>query len=153
MRLTRQSVRPPTPSVARFYVSLTTAMTIIKDDSPPPAYSAIPSIDSAATDRSPERPSSSQAPSAPLPFPVYGTSFPSELPEHTQHQAYGPTPLPQQLQQGTLLPYYDPRSPYAMEQAVSRARWRFVGAFLWAIGIYAACGFITGGIIIDVRRR
>ena len=40
-----------------------------------------------------------------------------------------------------------------MEQAVSRARWRFVGAFLWAIGIYAACGLITGGIVIDVRRR
>ncbi|KAL5530084.1 hypothetical protein ACEPAF_6341 [Sanghuangporus sanghuang] len=88
-------------------------MTIIKNDSPPPAYSAIPSIDS--TDRSAERPSasSSQAPPSTLPFPVYGTSFPSELPDHPQHQAYGPTPLPQQLQQGALLPYHDPRSPHS----------------------------------------
>ncbi|KAL5507916.1 hypothetical protein ACEPAH_5534 [Sanghuangporus vaninii] len=123
-------------------------MTIIKNDSPPPAYSAIPSIDS--TDSSAERPSasSSQAPSSTLPFPVYGTSFPSELPEHPQHQVYGPTPLPQQLQQGALLPYYDPRSPYAMEQAVSRARWRFIGALLWAIGIYAAFGLLS--LAVDV---
>ena len=62
---------------------------------------------------------------------------------------YGPTPI---AQTQTVLPYYDPRSPYMREQAIIRARWRFMEALAWALGIWVAVGIVTGGIVIDVRR-
>lgn len=126
----------------------TTKMAAGKDDAPPPPYSALPSIDS--TDASVERQSGSTDP--PLNEATIagaGGVFPQQ---QQPHRAYGPTPIPQQLQQGVLLPYYDPRSPYAMQQAVSRARWRFAGALVWALGIWVAFGILTGGIVIDIRR-
>ena len=51
------------------------------------------------------------------------------------HLRFGPTPLVQSEPTLGVLPYYDPQSPYALEAAVSRARWRFFGAVAWAIGI------------------
>ncbi|KAH9948742.1 hypothetical protein B0H21DRAFT_820677 [Amylocystis lapponica] len=57
------------------------------------------------------------------------------------HSGYGPTPIAQQVQ---LLPYYDPRSSYALAEAEARTRWRFVGAVLWALLIILLGGFITG---------
>ncbi|KAH8118665.1 hypothetical protein DFH11DRAFT_692710 [Phellopilus nigrolimitatus] len=120
-------------------------MTIVKPDSPPPAYSAIPSIASPALSANQSASSSYSQPSL-VPAP---SGPPFAIHQHNPH-TYGPTPILQQ--QAALLPYYDPRSPYSIEQAVSRARWRFVGAILWAIGIWIAFGLVTGGIVIDIRR-
>ncbi|KIM75015.1 hypothetical protein PILCRDRAFT_690165 [Piloderma croceum F 1598] len=66
---------------------------------------------------------------APLPSP----------PSHS-HTLFGPTPISQQ--QGLLIPYYDQHSPYAIEQAASRARWRFFGGILWAVGIFGIVSVI-----------
>ncbi|EJD01539.1 uncharacterized protein FOMMEDRAFT_158692 [Fomitiporia mediterranea MF3/22] len=132
--------------------SITRKMITGKSDSPPPAYSAIPSIDS--TEPSAEQQSASTShlhlatTSCANEAAILNATFPQQHP----HRAYGPTPIPQQLERGVLLPYYDPQSPYAMQQAVSRARWRFFGAFLWALGIWVAFGLVTGGIVIDIRR-
>ncbi|GBE80116.1 hypothetical protein BKA93DRAFT_770946 [Sparassis latifolia] len=57
------------------------------------------------------------------------------------HAGYGPTPIAQYTH---LLPYYDLRSPYALAEAGSRARWRFVGAMVWAVAILLLAGFVTG---------
>ncbi|KAG1752520.1 uncharacterized protein EDB91DRAFT_521681 [Suillus paluster] len=48
---------------------------------------------------------------------------------------FGPTPLLNSDPTLGLLPYYDLRSPYAIAEATSRARWRFICASLWAVGI------------------
>ncbi|THH11932.1 hypothetical protein EW145_g339 [Phellinidium pouzarii] len=116
-------------------------MVTTKPDSPPPAYSTIPSIPS-PVQQSESSPHSLSG-SASIPY-VTGPFH------HQQGTTYGPTPILQQ--QGCLLPYYDPRSPYSMEQAASRARWRFIGALAWAVGIWIAFGIVTGGIVIDIRR-
>ena len=68
---------------------------------------------------------------------------------HSHPHVYGPTPLPQTV--GSVLPYYDPRSPYSLEQAGRRARWRFFGALIWALGIWTAIGLVTGSIIVERR--
>ena len=57
------------------------------------------------------------------------------------HAGYGPTPIAQQAQ---LLPYYDPRSPYAVTAANQRARWRFIEAAVWAVVILSVVSFVTG---------
>jgi hypothetical protein len=60
---------------------------------------------------------------------------------------FGPTPLLQSEPTLGLLPYYDPRSPYAIAEATTRARWRFICASLWAVGIIAlllAVGAVKG---------
>ncbi|TFK55365.1 hypothetical protein OE88DRAFT_1651634 [Heliocybe sulcata] len=91
--------------------------------SPPPPYT-------------PELPTtSSSAPSQPQPQPH------SQPPAHS-HPAFGPTPLAQQ--QGTLLPYYDPRSMHSVQQAGVRARKRFIGAILWAFVVMFVAGMVTG---------
>ncbi|KAI5119599.1 hypothetical protein M0805_005769 [Coniferiporia weirii] len=113
-------------------------MTTAKPDSPPPAYSSIPTIPSPIQQTA----STSHSHPHPHPHPQPGPA--------AAHHVYGPTPIMQQ--QGILLPYYDPRSPYSIEQAVSRARWRFIGAISWAVGIWIAFGLVTGGIVIDIRR-
>ncbi|KLO19920.1 hypothetical protein SCHPADRAFT_898489 [Schizopora paradoxa] len=123
-------------------------MAILKDDqleAPPPPYAAIPSIstESSSTESTGNRGESSSEPYA---FP---NSSLMPVPQH--HPAYGPTPITSQ-EQSLVLPYYDPRSPYAMQQALARARWRFFSALLCAIGIWAAVGIVTGSIVVDVRR-
>jgi len=72
--------------------------------------------------------------------PVGGPNTPIASPFPTR-TVYGPTPIQQQTQ---LLPYYDPRSPYAMAEANSRARWRFITAFLWAVALVGLMSFLTG---------
>ena len=63
-------------------------------------------------------------------------------PAFPTHAGYGPTNI---IQQAThVLPYYDPRSPYAIAEANSRARWRFVGAVCWAVLILALMSLVTG---------
>ncbi|KAI0650844.1 hypothetical protein C8Q79DRAFT_945346 [Trametes meyenii] len=95
---------------------------------PPPAYSEHPQM-------YPQRTSANQSASTspytpvgqPLPFPA--------------HAGYGPTPIAQQTQ---LLPYYDPRSQYAVEEATTRATWRFIEAVLWALlTLGLAMGFMS----------
>ncbi|KAI0737679.1 hypothetical protein C8Q80DRAFT_1114745 [Daedaleopsis nitida] len=101
-----------------------------KPPSPPPAYSEhpAPTPHNLAAGQSPV-PGSSQSPtSPPLPFPAHAAY-------------YGPTPIAQQTQ---LLPYYDPRSPYAISEASHRARWRFITAALWAIVIMTIVSFVAG---------
>ena len=67
---------------------------------------------------------------------LYSTSSPGS---HTT-PLFGPTPISQQ--QGMLLPYYDPRSPYSIEQADARTKWRFLGALFWAIIILSALALV-----------
>jgi hypothetical protein len=59
----------------------------------------------------------------------------------------GPTPIT--AQGAHLLPFHDPRSPYALQQAVSRARWRFFGAFMIAWAISLLFGGITGAAVAN----
>lgn len=72
-------------------------------------------------------------------------SSPPLLPNATLYSTsttplFGPTPISQQ--QGMLLPYYDPRSPYSIEQADARTKWRFLGALFWAIIILSALALV-----------
>ncbi|KAF8414410.1 hypothetical protein L210DRAFT_3385297 [Boletus edulis BED1] len=66
-------------------------------------------------------------------------------PQFAPPSSFGPTPLvPSQPTLG-LLPYYDPHSAYFIEAATSRARRRFIGAALWAIGLIV-CLFVLGAL-------
>lgn len=119
-------------------------MAVVKTDqdkppTPPPAYTNIPSISTV-----PSQQSNTTTDSATYPFPTPQPYTPNAQP----HAAYGPTPI---VQQDGVLPYYDPRSPYSTEQAISRARWRFFWAMVWAFGIWFALGLVTGGVIIDIE--
>ncbi|KZT29426.1 hypothetical protein NEOLEDRAFT_1145164 [Neolentinus lepideus HHB14362 ss-1] len=87
--------------------------------------------------------------SPPPPYTVEPTALPPASSSQTQ-AAFGPTPLAQQ--QETLLPYYDPRSPYSVEQAEVRARKRFVGAVVWAFALMFVAGMVTGAGV-GARRR
>ncbi|KAI0774737.1 hypothetical protein BD413DRAFT_670087 [Trametes elegans] len=88
---------------------------------PPPAYSEHPQANEQSASPHQSTSTSPYTPvGPPLPFPV--------------HAGYGPTPIAQQTE---LLPYYDPWSPYAVAEATSRARWRFIEAVLWAVSILA----------------
>ncbi|KAI0371513.1 hypothetical protein BV20DRAFT_965265 [Pilatotrama ljubarskyi] len=99
-----------------------------KPITPPPAYSEHP--EPHQHHLSPQQ-SASTSPYTPI-----GPQLP--LPGHS---GYGPTPIAQQTQ---LLPYYDPRSPHAQEEAARRARWRFIEAVLWAVFILGLVSFFTG---------
>ncbi|KIP10412.1 hypothetical protein PHLGIDRAFT_18331 [Phlebiopsis gigantea 11061_1 CR5-6] len=99
-----------------------------KPSSPPPAY----------TEVDPTQHASSSAPT-----PQSPTVF-------TTHGGYGPTSI--MTQQQTILPYYDPRSPHAAAEAALRARWRFIGAFCWAVLILAFTSFLLG-IEVDIQRE
>ncbi|RPD67380.1 hypothetical protein L226DRAFT_529731 [Lentinus tigrinus ALCF2SS1-7] len=105
---------------------------------PPPAYSE-------HLEPHEQHPSTNQGASTSSSSPLSpGLSFP------THAAYYGPTPLPQQTQ---LLPYYDPRSPYAVAEANHRARWRFITAALWAVAILTFVSFITGWEVEAMRAR
>lgn len=132
----------------QYTTCLLTVMAIVKDselESPPPPYAAIPSIstEASSTDSTRNRGESSSDP--------YAFPNPAFIPVPQHHPAYGPTPITSQ-EQRLVLPYYDPRSPHAMQQARSRARWRFFSALLCAFGIWVAVGIVTGSIVVDVRR-
>lgn len=89
--------------------------------------------------------------SPPPPYTLEDTAEPPAASSHSHaHPAFGPTPLAQQPE--TLLPYYDPRSPYSVEQAGVRARKRFIGALFWAIVLILVAGMITG-TGVSARRR
>ncbi|KAI0920768.1 hypothetical protein AcW1_005054 [Taiwanofungus camphoratus] len=98
-----------------------------KPSSPPPAYTELPDSANRLQSSSVHTPTDSSN-------LVPSTSFPT-------HAGYGPTPIAQQTQ---LLPYYDPRSPHSIAEAGARARWRFVAAILWALGILAFASFVMG---------
>lgn len=99
-----------------------------KPPTPPPAYSEHPAPQQHLSPNQSTSASPNTSVGPPLPFPA--------------HAGYGPTPI--LAQQTQLLPYYDPRSPYAMAEASSRARWRFIEAVLWAVIILSAVSFVTG---------
>ncbi|KAL4081528.1 hypothetical protein V8B97DRAFT_2001685 [Scleroderma yunnanense] len=82
------------------------------------------------------------------PPPAYSEAMPGHYPyrvptlfnaqiggQYASHPRFGPTPLAQSEPTLGVLPYYDPQSPHSLETAVSRARWRFVSAALWAVGV------------------
>src|ERR1700733_12991268 len=106
-----------------------------KAPTPPPAYSegdsqfAVTAVPQSGPTAMPSY--ADQPFFAPLPSP----------PSHS-HTLFGPTPISQQ--QGLLIPYYDQHSPYAIEQAASRARWRFFGGILWAVSIFGIASVIGG---------
>lgn len=54
---------------------------------------------------------------------------------------FGPTPA-----QNLQLPYayYDPHSLHSVQQADSRARWRFIRAMVWAVGLWCLLGMLIG---------
>jgi hypothetical protein len=138
-------------------------MTIISTDdtkvppSSPPTYAEVaasmPRPTQSATQASePANPSHA----AELPPHVYHQPLPQPMPAPPPQRAYGPTPLlaaPQQSQTTTALPYYDPRSPWAMQAAAARARRRFFGALFWGCVIWLAVGSLVGGAVDDARRR
>lgn len=66
-------------------------------------------------------------------------------PQFAPPSSFGPTPLMQSQPTLGLLPYYDPNSPYSIEAATLRARWRFIGAAFWVIGLIA-CLFLLGAL-------
>ncbi|KAF5321995.1 hypothetical protein D9619_000560 [Psilocybe cf. subviscida] len=129
------------------------APTMIKPSSPPhsppPAYASLPPLADpyAPPPSQPGRPgsaastSSSQTIHAPLPpqlpptFPSTNglyTPIPSQPPTATHQHAFGPTPLPLALPHGGLpYAYYEP-----VGAADTRARRRFLRAFLLGFGIY-----------------
>lgn len=102
-----------------------------KPSSPPPAYTEIDQGQSSEVSRMDNN----------GPFP--SASFP-------EHSGYGPTNIIQQ--QANLLPYYDPRSPYALAEASSRARWRFILAFCWAVLIIATLSILMGAEL-DIQKN
>ncbi|KAI0722480.1 hypothetical protein C8Q76DRAFT_718979 [Earliella scabrosa] len=100
-----------------------------KPITPPPAYSEYAEPQNQHLSTAQAAPGSSQSPVAsPLAFPTHAAY-------------YGPTPIAQQAQ---LLPYYDPRSPYAIAEATHRARWRFITAAVWAVAILSLVSFAMG---------
>ncbi|KAH7930637.1 hypothetical protein BV22DRAFT_44159 [Leucogyrophana mollusca] len=128
-----------------------------KPDTPPPAYSIhIPDPDAGSGPSSESTPPQSAHSNSPPP------PFESRLnrPQHPQLPsfgafapplAFGPTPLGQAEPTLGLLPYYDPRSPYAIAAAASRARWRFVGAAVWALGLLVVLLMVAAWSSVRVR--
>ncbi|KAI0711052.1 hypothetical protein C8T65DRAFT_648007 [Cerioporus squamosus] len=107
-----------------------------KPTTPPPAYSEHPEAHQQHLSANQAAPSTStSSPVSPLAFPA-----------HTPY--YGPTPIAQQAQ---LLPYYDPRSPYAVAEANHRARWRFISAAIWAVAILTFVSFMMGLEVEAIR--
>lgn len=114
---------------------------------PPPPY------DSAAAGLGGPMADSDQPYFAPLSSPPHppNSLYPATPAAGPTHPLFGPTPISQQ--QGLLIPYYDPRSPYAIEQAGSRTRWRFIGALFWSVGILAVIVVLTGAQVWTGGRR
>lgn len=102
-----------------------------KSHSPPPAYTDVNSDPSS---------SSRTNVNAPLPY-ILPTTGP-----HTHNARFGPTPISTtQL----VLPYayYGPR-----DTADTRARWRFAGALLLAVGVWSLLGCLVGVELWEERR-
>ncbi|KAI0758104.1 hypothetical protein C8Q74DRAFT_300327 [Fomes fomentarius] len=108
-----------------------------KSPTPPPAYSEYPEHQQQHHSRGQVAGSSQSPVPSPLAFPTHAAY-------------YGPTPIAQQTQ---LLPYYDPRSPYAIAEASHRARWRFITAAIWAMAIIAVVSFVMGWEVQVVMAR
>ncbi|KIJ20399.1 hypothetical protein PAXINDRAFT_166459 [Paxillus involutus ATCC 200175] len=111
-------------------------------DTPPPAYSIrVPNLQQGP-------PSSQHSPASTMPgyFPNRAQSLfsSSSGPHFAPPPHFGPTPLMQSQPTLGLLPYYDPRSPYAIEAATSRARWRFIRASLWAVCLIGCLLLVAG---------
>ena len=121
----------------------------------PPTYAAVVA--------SMPRPAQSNAqPIVPANSPAHTYEAPSQgmpasplSPPPPSQRAYGPTPLPvaQSETTATALPYYDPRSPWAMQAAIGRAQRRFFGALFWGCVIWLAVGSLVGSAVDDVRQR
>ncbi len=99
---------------------------------PPPPYTSSSTYD--------QRPQQLTSASTASPFPSVFTPPVVENTHHTPSTYHvGPTP-PQQLH----LPYayYDPHSDYSVSLADARARTRFIGAVLYALGIWLLVGVL-----------
>ncbi|KAG1755418.1 hypothetical protein EDB19DRAFT_1661192 [Suillus lakei] len=107
----------------------------VNPEVPPPAYSAPPH--NLGPSGPLQRPSSPHE-RIPGAYPQRGSSFfgANATPSFIPPPNFGPTPLLHSDPTLGLLPYYDLRSPYAIAEATSRARWRFICASLWAVGIF-----------------
>ncbi|KAF8559164.1 hypothetical protein OG21DRAFT_1481014 [Imleria badia] len=111
-------------------------------DTPPPEYSVhVPN------QQSPPSSQHSLVNAIPGHYPYREQSlFSSSIgPQFAPPPSFGPTPLMQSQPTLGLLPYYDPHSPYSIEAATSRARWRFIGAAFWAIGLIV-CLLLLGAL-------
>ncbi|KAI0686494.1 hypothetical protein BC835DRAFT_1235351, partial [Cytidiella melzeri] len=103
-----------------------------KPPSPPPAYAEL------------DHPGQSTSSSQP--------HITSQPPAHRHPDGYyGPTPLMAQPQTH-ILPYYDPRSQHSVAESTTRARWRFIGALLWALLILSVVSTVCG-MEADIQRR
>lgn len=100
-----------------------------KPSSPPPAY----------TELDPSNP-----------FSEPSSSSSSTPPPHSQPHFSGPTPQTQLLP--THVPYYDPQSTYSVAEAAGRARWRFLVALMWAVGILLVVSVVMGMEVLIVER-
>ena len=119
----------------------------------PPTYAEVTATRPQQAQRGSQSPVTSPYP-VQLPLPQPASQHRHEtMPGPPPLRAYGPTPLAaSQSAMMPVLPYYDPRSPWAMEVATSRARRRFFGALLWGFVIWLAIGSLVGGVVGDARR-
>lgn len=80
------------------------------------------------------------------PPPAYSSLSTSanEAPLGTHRIQFGPTPISERQ---AILPYYDAQSPHSASIAASRAKWRFIEAFIWALVILWLLGLIGIGNI------
>ncbi|KAG2369731.1 hypothetical protein BDR07DRAFT_1388199 [Suillus spraguei] len=123
---------------------------VLKPEVLPPAYSVHPH-NSGPSGQGPVQQPSSPHERIPGAYPHRASSFfgTNSTPSFIPPPHFGPTPLLQSDPTLGLLPYYDPRSPYAIAEATSRARWRFICASLWAIGI--VMWVVAGGAFKGLR--
>ncbi|KAG8218519.1 hypothetical protein J3R82DRAFT_4157 [Butyriboletus roseoflavus] len=111
-------------------------------DTPPPEYSVhVPNQQGSPSSQH------SLANTIPGHYPSREQSLfsPNFGPQFAPPSSFGPTPLMQSQPTLGLLPYYDPHSTYSIEAATLRARWRFIGAAFWVIGLIA-CLFLLGAL-------
>ncbi|KDQ21117.1 hypothetical protein BOTBODRAFT_27115 [Botryobasidium botryosum FD-172 SS1] len=122
----------------------TSSRTPSPDGPPPPYHLSPPSAGSPSREYSPARGNGAHNPYGPTPLPSFHYPNPDtvSLPQ---------TPL-FVTQHGLPLPYYDPTSPHSVRLARQRARWRFWGALVWALGLYVIFGLFVGSIGWDLAR-
>ncbi|KAH8096617.1 hypothetical protein BXZ70DRAFT_326603 [Cristinia sonorae] len=110
-----------------------------------------PNIHSSPSQQYPESP---YYPHSPAPY-SHHHHHPHHHPHpHQQYQhqhGYGPTPLVQQ--EAVLLPYFDPRSAFSIQEAATRAKWRFFLALVYAWAVLFVVGVVTGAEIQVATRR
>lgn len=125
-----------------------------KTDSPPPAYTVLPSEHEQPAATSSRRQIPPVSPSLASPNPCPSTPNPQPIPSlqplplpyapspETRPPHFGPTPLSSQY---PLLPYAYYDSPAVAEE---RARWRFVGALMCGVGMWVVVGGAVGSEIV-----